>query len=167
MPKKPRKTRIGSSAWSAQKARDKAAYEANMEGGAYTDQRNARQKEAEKKEAEEKARWRKKVEEWRQQQRQKQEQEQERSQSQNQSQYQSHDERRQKRPSPMTSARVASLRVLGLTPQQNTEDEIKKAYRRMALKYHPDKNPAPTAAAIMKAVNVAFAFLTGKDTMED
>lgn len=155
MPKKPRKTRIGSSTWFAQKARDKATYEANMESGAYSEQRNARQKEAENREAEEKARWRRKVEEWREQQRRQQQQQQEQEQH-------SYRQKRQQ-PKPMNSARVASLRVLGLTPQQNSEEEIKQAYRRMALKYHPDKNTAPTAASIMKAVNVAFAFLTGKD----
>ena len=48
-------------------------------------------------------------------------------------------------------------RVLGVSPNAS-EDEIKKAYREPARKYHPDVNNGPAAAeAKMKEVNEAYS----------
>ena len=48
-------------------------------------------------------------------------------------------------------------RVLGVSPQA-TDDEVKKAYRALAKKYHPDvNNGSADAEAHMKEVNEAYA----------
>lgn len=50
--------------------------------------------------------------------------------------------------------------TLGL-PKTSTPDDIKRTYRRLALKYHPDKNPDnPEAAEKFKDINRAHSILT-------
>ena len=42
-------------------------------------------------------------------------------------------------------------------PQSATDDEVKKAYRKMAKRYHPDANPGDKAAEQkMKEANAAY-----------
>ena len=49
--------------------------------------------------------------------------------------------------------------VLGLK-KSASEDEIKKAYRTLALKYHPDRNKEPGAEEHFKEINEAYAVLS-------
>lgn len=44
-----------------------------------------------------------------------------------------------------------------------TEEELKKAYKKLALKFHPDKNRAPQANEAFKKISLAFACLNDKD----
>jgi molecular chaperone DnaJ len=43
--------------------------------------------------------------------------------------------------------------------REATEAEIKKAYRKLAMEYHPDRNPAPEAEARFKEITEAYEVL--------
>jgi hypothetical protein len=55
--------------------------------------------------------------------------------------------------------RLPHLKTLGLK-SQSTSNDIKLAYRRLAMKLHPDRNPTPEAESQFKIIKTAYEKLT-------
>ena len=52
-------------------------------------------------------------------------------------------------------------KVLGIN-KTTTADQIKSAYRKLAVKYHPDKNKSKQASQLFIEVNEAYAYLSNE-----
>lgn len=61
--------------------------------------------------------------------------------------------------------RDAHYKVLGVDKGAD-DSQLKKAYRKISLKVHPDKNPAPGSDEAFKAVGLAYATLSDKRKRE-
>ncbi len=57
-------------------------------------------------------------------------------------------------------------RILGVEPGAGVE-EIKKAYRRLARKYHPDRNPNPSAHELFREINEAYHVLSDPEKRQE
>jgi len=140
MPKKHRKIRVGSSAWAEQKERDKLWYASQSKSKSSSSSNNKKryrtdfQDESEERAEDNRRRARA---DWERKNR----------------------DRQQSQPQQIYS--ITSLAVLGLTRSATIAD-IKRAYHRLALLYHPDKNPHPSAAERMKKINTAYSDLINK-----
>src|SRR5579875_237621 len=59
----------------------------------------------------------------------------------------------------MSGSKRDYYEVLGV-PRNATKDEIKAAYRKLALQYHPDRNKSPDAEEKFKEISEAYAVLS-------
>jgi len=62
----------------------------------------------------------------------------------------------------MAKKRREYCAILGVLPSAS-DDEIKAAYRKLALRFHPDRNKDSGAEAKFKEISEAYAVLSGKE----
>lgn len=62
----------------------------------------------------------------------------------------------------MASRKKDYHRILGVSAKATLED-IKKAFRKLALEFHPDRNKSPEANDRFKEISEAYAILSGKE----
>lgn len=63
-------------------------------------------------------------------------------------------------------SRTKYYRILGLQPGAD-QAAVRKAFRKLAMRYHPDKNPTPSAKVKFIAITEAYEILTGKKPAPD
>ncbi|MDQ1834226.1 J domain-containing protein [Massilia scottii] len=56
--------------------------------------------------------------------------------------------------------------ILGVAPNA-TDDEIKKVYRSLAMRFHPDRNDAPGAEVRFKSITKAYEILSDPAKREE
>ena len=61
-------------------------------------------------------------------------------------------------PIPPHSAMASHYELLGVT-RTAPDEEIKRAYRKLALEWHPDKNPSGSAKEVFQRLSEAAAVL--------
>jgi tetratricopeptide (TPR) repeat protein len=66
-------------------------------------------------------------------------------------------------PPPRTQSGMNPYEILGVN-RRATSAEIKKAYRKLALKYHPDKNQSAGAEDVFKNVSEAYTILSKQNS---
>lgn len=49
--------------------------------------------------------------------------------------------------------------ILGV-PEHASQEVIRTAYRRLVVRYHPDRNPDPSAQEKIRQINVAYDVLS-------
>ena len=59
----------------------------------------------------------------------------------------------------LTLAKCKHYAVLGISPSA-TDREVKKAFRKLAIKYHPDKNKEPEAQEKFQEIGTAYEILS-------
>lgn len=62
-----------------------------------------------------------------------------------------------------TYYRLQFLEVLGLRADQDNTADIRRAHKRLALRYHPDKNTSGDAPAMFRRIQAAYEALTKKE----
>ena len=56
--------------------------------------------------------------------------------------------------------------ILGVAPNAS-DDDIKKVYRSLAMRYHPDRNDAPGAEVRFKSITKAYEILSDRTRRDE